>query len=93
MTNNAKPVIGITMGDPAGVGPEITCKMFADKTVYGFCRPLVVGDSASLSLNLLMSLSLSSQNELLNVVCHLLDLGGDMRGLFLLKIALVQHGG
>ena len=49
MTNNAKPVIGITMGDPAGVGPEITCKMFADKTVYGFCRPLVVGDSASLS--------------------------------------------
>jgi 4-hydroxythreonine-4-phosphate dehydrogenase len=49
MTDNAKPIIGITMGDPAGVGPEITCKMFADKTVYEFCRPLVVGDSACLN--------------------------------------------
>ena len=49
MTDNAKPIIGITMGDPAGVGPEITCKMFADKTVYDFCRPLVVGDSACLN--------------------------------------------
>jgi 4-hydroxythreonine-4-phosphate dehydrogenase len=49
MTDNAKPVIGITMGDPAGVGPEITCKMFADKTVYDFCRPLVIGDTACLS--------------------------------------------
>jgi 4-hydroxythreonine-4-phosphate dehydrogenase len=43
-----KPIIGITMGDPAGVGPEITCKMFAEKSIYNFCRPLVVGDSASL---------------------------------------------
>ena len=49
MTDNAKPIIGITMGDPAGVGPEITCKMFANKTVYDFCKPLVVGDSACLN--------------------------------------------
>ncbi len=49
MTDNARPVIGITMGDPAGVGPEITCKMFADKTVYDFSRPLVIGDSGCLN--------------------------------------------
>lgn len=49
MTDNAKPIIGVTMGDPAGVGPEITCKMFAEKSIYSFCRPLVVGDSESLS--------------------------------------------
>jgi len=49
MTDNQKPIIGVTMGDPAGVGPEITCKMFADKTVFAFCRPLVVGDSSSLN--------------------------------------------
>ena len=46
MTDNVKPIVGVTMGDPAGVGPEIACKMFAEKTIYDFCRPLVVGDSA-----------------------------------------------
>jgi|SRR5208337_1866436 len=49
MTDHTRPVIGITMGDPAGVGPEITCKMFADKTVYEFSRPLVIGDSGCLT--------------------------------------------
>jgi 4-hydroxythreonine-4-phosphate dehydrogenase len=49
MTDGAKPIIGITMGDPAGVGPEIACKMFADKKIYEFCRPLVIGDSGCLS--------------------------------------------
>jgi len=49
MTDSAKPIIGITMGDPAGVGPEIACKMFADKKIYEFCRPLVIGDSGCLN--------------------------------------------
>ena len=49
MTDNKKPIIGVTMGDPAGVGPEIACKMFAERTIYDFCRPLIVGDSACLN--------------------------------------------
>ncbi len=49
MTDSAKPIVGLTMGDPAGIGPEIICKMFADKTVYGFSRPLVIGDSGCLN--------------------------------------------
>jgi 4-hydroxythreonine-4-phosphate dehydrogenase len=49
MTDNVKPIVGVTMGDPASIGPEIACKMFAEKTIYDFCRPLIVGDSASLS--------------------------------------------
>lgn len=40
-----RPVIGITMGDPAGVGPEITVKALADPGLYEKCRPLVVGDA------------------------------------------------
>ncbi|MCK7530166.1 MAG: hypothetical protein MZV63_03475 [Marinilabiliales bacterium] len=27
------------MGDPAGIGPEIAAKAFADKALYGKCRP------------------------------------------------------
>ena len=32
------------MGDPAGIGPEIMCKMFAEKEIYDYCQPLVIGD-------------------------------------------------
>ncbi|MDY7078260.1 MAG: 4-hydroxythreonine-4-phosphate dehydrogenase PdxA, partial [Chloroflexota bacterium] len=40
-----RPIIAITMGDPAGVGPEITAKALAREEVWGRCRPLVVGDA------------------------------------------------
>ncbi len=40
-----KPILGITMGDPAGIGPEIAVKALAEPGVYDICRPLVVGDS------------------------------------------------
>ncbi|MEG2350970.1 MAG: 4-hydroxythreonine-4-phosphate dehydrogenase PdxA, partial [Hungatella sp.] len=38
--------IGITMGDPAGIGPEITAKVLAKKAIYEECAPLVIGDAA-----------------------------------------------
>ncbi|ANU46139.1 4-hydroxythreonine-4-phosphate dehydrogenase PdxA [Enterocloster clostridioformis] len=37
-------IIGITMGDPASIGPEITAKALSDPSVYERCKPLVVGD-------------------------------------------------
>lgn len=40
-----KPIVGITMGDPAGNGPEITVKALAHSDLYDRCRPLVVGDA------------------------------------------------
>lgn len=39
-----KLILGITMGDPASIGPEITVKALSDKAVYDKCNPLVVGD-------------------------------------------------
>ncbi len=41
-----RPLIGITMGDPAGIGPEITVKALSDPKIYEMCRPLVVGDAS-----------------------------------------------
>ena len=38
-------ILGITMGDPASIGPEITVKALAAKDVYDNCRPLVIGDA------------------------------------------------
>ena len=42
------PRIAITMGDAAGVGPEIIMKSFAHAEVYSLCRPVVIGDAARL---------------------------------------------
>lgn len=39
-----RPFLAITMGDPAGVGPEVTLKALNDPDVYTWCRPLVIGD-------------------------------------------------
>ncbi len=43
-----KPILGITMGDPFGNGPEISVRALADPAVYDRCRPLVVGDASSM---------------------------------------------
>jgi len=40
-----KPVIGITMGDPASIGPEIAVKALLVNDVYDICNPLLVGDA------------------------------------------------
>ncbi len=39
-----QPVIGITMGDAAGIGPEITLKALADENLRTICQPLIIGD-------------------------------------------------
>jgi 4-phospho-D-threonate 3-dehydrogenase / 4-phospho-D-erythronate 3-dehydrogenase len=43
-----RPIIAITMGDAAGVGPEVIVKALAHPDVYARCRPLVIGDARRL---------------------------------------------
>ncbi len=43
MTN--RPLIGITLGDPASIGPEIVVKSLANPEIYALCRPLLIGDA------------------------------------------------
>ena len=43
-----RPIIAITMGDAAGVGPEVIMKSLAHAGLYEQCRPLVIGDAARL---------------------------------------------
>ncbi len=38
-----KPLVAITMGDPAGIGPEIIVGAWSNRAVHDCCRPLVVG--------------------------------------------------
>ncbi len=43
-----RPIIGITMGDPAGIGAEVTVKALNRKTLYRQCIPVVIGDYAAI---------------------------------------------
>ena len=43
-----RPKIGLTMGDAAGIGPEILVKALAHESVYSLCQPIVIGSSAIL---------------------------------------------
>ncbi|MEO8017744.1 MAG: 4-hydroxythreonine-4-phosphate dehydrogenase PdxA [Pseudomonadota bacterium] len=42
------PIVAITMGDAAGIGPEIIMKALASPDVRAFCNPLVIGDGERL---------------------------------------------
>lgn len=37
-------ILAVTMGDPAGIGPEIAARAFHDPSVYGKCDPVLVGN-------------------------------------------------
>ena len=45
MSREERPVVAITMGDPAGNGPELCVKALSDAALYDRCRPVVVGDA------------------------------------------------
>src|SRR5678816_2176320 len=43
------PRIAITMGDPAGIGPEVVLKAVAEEEVQRICIPVIVGDAQLLA--------------------------------------------
>ncbi len=43
-----RPIIGITLGDPTGIGPEIVAKSLLRSEVYDECRPLAIGSQSAL---------------------------------------------
>jgi 4-hydroxythreonine-4-phosphate dehydrogenase len=45
-TKLKRPLLGITMGDPGGIGPEISAKALAEAGIHTLCRPLIIGDAA-----------------------------------------------
>lgn len=60
-----KPIIGITMGDPAGVGPEIVLKAVSNQKIKKICKPVIFGDEAVLKY---INLKLKIQNSKPNII-------------------------
>jgi 4-hydroxythreonine-4-phosphate dehydrogenase len=48
MKTKSRPVLGLTMGDPAGIGPEICLRALREPKVRKFCTPVLFGDLAVL---------------------------------------------
>src|SRR6058998_3401902 len=48
---SSRPRIGITMGDPAGIGPEVVLKAVAEDEVRQCCVPIIIGDAQVLAHN------------------------------------------
>jgi len=44
-----KPLLGVTMGDAAGIGPEVIVRAWQDPRIHERCRPVVVGHPEVLS--------------------------------------------
>lgn len=63
-----RPIVGISMGDPFGNGPEITVKALNDPEVYKTCRPLVVGDRSCMEYALAVSRKVNGIDLKLNLV-------------------------
>ena len=47
---NAKPLLGLTMGDPAGIGPEICLRALREPAVLKMCVPVLFGDAGVVAL-------------------------------------------
>jgi 4-phospho-D-threonate 3-dehydrogenase / 4-phospho-D-erythronate 3-dehydrogenase len=48
MNLTKRPLVGLTMGDVAGIGPEVIARGWLDPRLHDLARPLVIGDSAVL---------------------------------------------
>lgn len=63
-----RPILGISMGDPYGNGPEITVRALADAEIYQRCKPLVVGDETAMRYALKVAEKVHGAHLELNVV-------------------------
>src|SRR4051812_1486434 len=45
------PAVAIALGDPSGIGPEISLKAALDPAVKKMCRPILVGDRRVLEVH------------------------------------------
>jgi len=80
------PVVAITMGDPAGIGPEVTVGALAAEEVHEACLPVVIGDATVLGkANELLGTGLSIQR-----ITEVSELGADPCTIHVIDLANVD---
>ena len=88
MPANGRPLIAITMGDPAGIGPEVTAKALIDCLMYERCRPVVIGSPAAIEATLHQSVP----TVLVRTVRSLDEVEGDPGTIDILDTGKLDYG-
>ena len=86
---NERPILGISMGDPFGNGPEITVRALADKSVYDRCRPLVVGDKTSMEYAAKVAKKIGAADVKINAISNSKDAKYEYGTIDVLDLGLV----
>lgn len=84
----SKPIIGIPMGDPAGIGPEIVVKALKEKKIYEVCNPVVIGSKDSI----LKALSVCGLKTELTILSDIFDGNPSPDTLYLIDDETVNTG-
>ncbi|ODS40558.1 MAG: 4-hydroxythreonine-4-phosphate dehydrogenase PdxA [Candidatus Altiarchaeales archaeon WOR_SM1_79] len=84
MNRKTKPIISITMGDPAGIGAEITVKALCREEIYKIAKPLVIGSKSVIKDAL--SFIPSSLNLNINTIQHVKKIKGKFGTIDLLDL-------
>lgn len=93
MIESYRPIIGISMGDPSGIGPEICVKALSDASIYYRCRPVIIGD-ADVIKNILHVLKINLEVNAISKIPDALCQPGtiDVYNLDLIDINNLKHG-
>lgn len=95
-----RPLIALTMGDPAGIGAEISLKALLEPEVYAICRPLVIGTLTVLeqmrdvlqSAQRLQPVAVPTAGQYVPGTVDVLDLSTEHPGPFPLGVATKEGG-
>lgn len=88
MTKNKKPFVAITMGDPAGIGAEVTAKALMANNIYQKCRPFVIGNLAAMD----DACHKIGEGNTTNLVQNVDDVRGDSGTIDVLDIGNLDYG-
>ncbi len=83
-----KMTIGITMGDPAGIGAEIAVKALMNKDIYNNCTPIVYGDFSAIK----DAIKFCYTNQKINIIKNPEDAKGEYGNIDLLDFGLLNDG-
>ena len=82
---DSRPMLGITMGDPSGNGPEISVKALMDPAAYEKCRPVIIGDAVCMeyALTLISGAEKLTVHRITDYSSCLKEDGIDLGGIFI----------
>ena len=84
----SKPILAVTLGDPTGTGPELITRAFTEPEVRALCRPVVVGDAATITA----ALAITRVPSTVRVIARPADAADDAAAIDVVDLANIDVG-